>query len=44
LIVGWRFESVVQGLQALRGIDVIGGIGLAAEIGDIARFAHRASS
>jgi transposase len=40
VIVGWRFESVVQALQALRGIDVISAIGLVAEIGDIARFAH----
>jgi len=39
-IVGWRLESVVQALQALRGIDVISAIGLVAEIGDIARFAH----
>ena len=39
-IVGWRFEPVVQALQALRGIDVISAIGLVAEIGDIGRFAH----
>ena len=39
-IVGWRFESVVQALQALRGIDVISAIGVVAEIGDIARFSH----
>jgi transposase len=37
---GWRFESVVQSLQALRGIDVVSAIGLVAEIGDIARFDH----
>jgi transposase len=39
-IEGWRFESVVQALQALRGIDQISAIGLVAEIGDIGRFAH----
>jgi transposase len=39
-IEGWRFESVVLALQALRGIDQISAIGLVAEIGDIGRFAH----
>jgi transposase len=39
-IGGWRFESVVEALQALRGIDQISAIGLVAEIGDIGRFAH----
>ena len=39
-IEGWRFEPVVNALQALRGIDQISAIGLVAEIGDIARFAH----
>ena len=39
-IAGWRFESVVMALQALRGIDQISAIGLVAEIGDIGRFAH----
>jgi len=39
-ISGWRFEAVVQALQALRGIDAISAIGLVAEIGDINRFAH----
>ena len=39
-IAGWRFESVVLALQALRGIDQISAIGLVAEIGDIGRFAH----
>lgn len=39
-IVGWRFEAVVQALQALRGIDLLSAIGLVAEIGDIGRFAH----
>jgi transposase len=39
-IVGWRFESVVKALRALRGIDQISAIGLVAEIGDITRFDH----
>lgn len=39
-IEGWRFESAVMALQALRGIDEISAIGLLAEIGDIGRFAH----
>jgi len=39
-IEGWRFEPVVQALQALRGIDQLSAIGLVAEIGDIGRFAH----
>ncbi|HZW50320.1 MAG TPA: IS110 family transposase [Rudaea sp.] len=39
-IAGWRFEAVVQALQALRGIDQVSAIGLVAEIGDIGRFAH----
>lgn len=39
-IEGWRFESVVAALQALRGIDQISAIGLVAEIGDIGRFEH----
>jgi transposase len=39
-IRGWRFESVVMALQALRGIDQVSAIGLVAEIGDIGRFAH----
>lgn len=39
-IAGWRFESVVAALRALRGIDTVSAIGLVAEIGDIGRFAH----
>lgn len=39
-ITGWRFEGVVQALQALRGIDRVSAIGLVAEMGDIARFTH----
>jgi transposase len=39
-IEGWRFESIVMALQALRGIDQVSAISLVAEIGDIGRFAH----
>ena len=39
-IVGWRFESVVAALQALRGVAHVTAIGLVAEIGDLSRFAH----
>lgn len=39
-IAGWRFESVVLALRALRGIDYVSAIGLMAEIGDIGRFSH----
>jgi transposase len=37
---GWRFEPQVAALQALRGIDLVSAVGLVAEIGDLARFAH----
>jgi transposase len=39
-ITGWRFELVVNALQALRGVAAITAIGLVAEIGDLARFSH----
>ena len=39
-VKGWRFEPVVQALQALRGIDVVSAVGLVAEIGDFRRFEH----
>lgn len=39
-ITGWRFEPVVQALQALRGVDMVTAVSLVAEIGDIARFDH----
>lgn len=39
-IVGWRFETVVDALQALRGVAAITAIGLVAEIGDLNRFEH----
>lgn len=37
---GWRFESVVKALQALRGVATITAIGLVAEVGDLSRFEH----
>jgi transposase len=39
-VKGWRFEPVVQALQALRGVDVTSAIALVAEIGDFRRFDH----
>ncbi|MBN9425503.1 MAG: IS110 family transposase [Burkholderiales bacterium] len=39
-VKGWRFEPVVQALQALRGIDLVSAVGLVAEIGDFRRFEH----
>lgn len=39
-IAGWRFESIVDALQALRGVAAITAIGLVAEIGDLNRFEH----
>jgi transposase len=39
-IKGWRFESVVTALQALRGVAVVTAVGLVAEIGDLTRFDH----
>ncbi|MDO8651673.1 MAG: IS110 family transposase [Undibacterium sp.] len=39
-VQGWRFEPVVDALQALRGIDVTSAIGLVVEIGDLSRFDH----
>ena len=39
-IADWRFEPVVNALQALRGVAAVTAIGLAAEIGDLSRFEH----
>jgi len=36
----WRMHPLVQGLMSLRGIDFLGASTLAAEIGDLKRFAH----
>jgi transposase len=38
VVKGWRFEPVVNALQAMRGIAAITAIGLMAEIGDFERF------
>ena len=39
-VPGWRFEPVVQALQAMRGIKLVSAVGLIAEIGDMSRFSH----
>ena len=39
-VTGWRFEPVVDALQALRGVAAVTAIGLVAEIGDLSRFEH----
>ena len=39
-IAGWRFEPVLNALQAMRGVAAITAIGLMAEIGDLSRFEH----
>ncbi len=39
-ITDWRFEPVVEALQALRGVAAVTAIGLVAEIGDLSRFEH----
>lgn len=36
----WRFQPVVEALQALRGMQLITAVALVAEIGAIERFAH----
>lgn len=37
---GWRFEPIVNALQALRGVQLVTAVGLVAEIGDLRRFEH----
>jgi transposase len=39
-VAHWRWQSVVQALQALRGVQLVNAATLVAEIGDIERFAH----
>lgn len=36
----WRMRPVVEALMSLRGIDLVAGMTLVAEIGDIRRFTH----
>jgi transposase len=38
----WRLAPVVEALRGLRGLDLVAAAGLAAEIGDVRRFAHPA--
>ena len=37
---GWRFGPVVRALMTLKGIDFVAAVTLAAERGDLSRFAH----
>lgn len=39
-VATWRFAAVVRALTALRGIDLIAAVTLAAELGDLSRFAR----
>jgi len=39
-VPGWRLAPVVRALMALRGLQLVAAAGLAAEIGDVRRFAH----
>ncbi len=39
LVVGWRLETLVKSLQALRGVEFVTAVTLAAEVGDFRRFA-----
>ena len=39
LTKGWRLEPLVQALQALRGVEFVTAVTLAAEVGDFRRFA-----
>jgi transposase len=39
LTAGWRLEPLVKGLQALRGVEFVTAVTLAAEVGDYRRFA-----
>ncbi|MDZ7713012.1 MAG: IS110 family transposase [Rhodovibrio sp.] len=41
-VPGWRLAPVVEALRGLRGLDLVAAAGLAAEIGDVRRFAHPA--
>jgi transposase len=36
----WRMKPVVEALMSLRGIDLVAGVTLIAELGDLTRFAH----
>jgi transposase len=39
-VAGWRWQPVVAALQALRGVQLIHGARIVAELGDLARFAN----
>jgi transposase len=38
---GWKWKPVVQALMCMRGIDVLHGMVLVAEVGDFSRFVRR---
>jgi transposase len=40
LVPAWRWASVVDALQALRGVSFVTAAGLVAEVGDLRRFHH----
>jgi len=40
LVTAWRWEPVVDALQALRGVRLITAVTIIAEMGDLRRFAH----
>ena len=35
---GWALEPIVDGLMAMRGINLVAGMGIVAELGDLSRF------
>jgi transposase len=39
-VAGWRWQPVVQALQALRGVQLIHAARIVAELGDLSRFAN----
>jgi len=40
LVPQWRWSSVVEALQSMRGIQVVTAVSLVAEMGDMRRFSH----
>ncbi|HID68060.1 MAG TPA: IS110 family transposase, partial [Roseibacterium sp.] len=40
LVTAWRWEPVVDALQALRGVRLVTAVSIIAEMGDLRRFAH----
>jgi len=44
VVAEWRMKPVVEALQCLRGVAFIAATVVVSELGDLSRFAHRASS